>query len=130
MLTGRRRLRLTCRSTPSPQRRVVQVAAGLGHRQRAVALDDLVQVLALHVLHDQHQQVADLVGVEGPDDVLVPEPARRPHLVEEAVQRLGPAGQVFIDDLDGHLRAHHAVLGEVDGAHAASAQLAQHPELG
>ena len=54
------------------QRRLPDELARLRHRQRAVLLDQPGQVgRSFDVLHDEQVRAADLVGVEGADDVRV-----------------------------------------------------------
>ena len=48
---------------------LLDVGAGLGHRQRAALLHQAMQVHAFDVLHHEEVGVARLIGVLGPDDV-------------------------------------------------------------
>ena len=105
------------------QRRLPDVIAGVGDRQPAPLFQNLGQAGSLHILHDQQQQALCLLGVVGGDDVGVRQLRRRLDFAVEAVERLGAVEQPLVDDLDGHRAFHEAVLGPVDHAHAAVAQL-------
>ncbi len=52
--------------------------AGVGHGQRADAIDDLGQVEPLDVFHDQVVAAFGLAGIHGADDVRMVESARPP----------------------------------------------------
>ena len=76
------------------QRRLVHVAAGFGHRQRPLGLDDLGQVEPLDVLHRQHEALVESEGRVGGDDVGVMEPGGIADLAEEAIEDAAAADQV------------------------------------
>ena len=88
--------------------------------------DPLVESLPLHVLHHQVVALLILAAVVDGADVLVVEGGDRGRLAQEALYAL----VVGVEDaLDGDLAIAHARLGvpgQVDGAHAALAQRAEH----
>ena len=88
--------------------------------QRAVVLDERVQVAAGHVAHDDVQRAALLAGGVDRHDVGVVDRRRHARLAREALAELGVAGAVGGDDLqrDGPLQVE--LDGAVDDAHAAA----------
>ena len=112
------------------QGRLVDEVAGVGHRQRPAGLDQLRQVEALDVLHGQDEALAEAEGRVGGDDVGVVELGRGADLAEEAVEHAAAVDEVAADDLEHLLAAHERVLGQVDDAHAAAAQLAEDLVIG
>ena len=92
-------------------------------RQRAVALDDLLERQSRQVLH--HVVEGAVVGVAVVVDlhrVPVGEPGGGPHLALEAGERVGVAGPIGPDQLDRHRLLEQQVLGQVDLAHPAGAE--------
>ncbi len=107
------------------QRRLVDVVAGVGDRQRAAGLDQPGQVEALDVLHGEDEALADPQGRIGGHDVGVVEFGRVANLAKEAVKNAAAVDELAADDLEHLDAAHHRVVGEVDDAHAAPAELAE-----
>ncbi len=95
------------------------------HRQRALRLDQAGEVLALDVFHGEGQQFAQLHGAVGGHDVGMAELGRRADFAQEALDRAGTIEQRLVDDLEDFEAVHELVLGQVDDAHAAAAQLAE-----
>ena len=90
---------------------------------RALALDDLREVLALEVLHDEEGRAGrGLPEVGDLDDVGVRDHRRRPGLAQEAIDVIGPSGQLGAEDLDRELLKDRRVLAEVHRPHAADAE--------
>ena len=83
------------------------------------------QVEPLDVFHGQDEALAEPEGRIGGDDVGVVQLGGRADLAEEPVEDAGAADQVAADDLEHLLAPHERVLGQVDDAHAAAAQLAE-----
>src|SRR5207245_8839373 len=88
-----------------------------------------LRVRAGQVFHDEVVQrgrvrveAADLAGVDGRDDVRVPQLADRPHLGVEAGQEPGVLVAGPGQDLDGHPLAQADVFGQVNDGHAAGAE--------
>ena len=104
------------------QRRLADVIAGLGHRQRAVLLDQRGQVDGpVDVFHDQQVRAADLVGVIGQHDVRMRQRRRGPHFALEPADGVGIIQSLFADKLDGDDAAQLPVAGLEDLSHAAFA---------
>ncbi len=108
------------------ERRLPDVLARFGERQRPLALQIGGKTFALDELHDEEVQTAGLVGVEGGDDVRVLQLRRRPHLLLEALHAGRVVDQGWIDDLERDQALHPPVFRLVDGAHAALAEQGQH----
>ena len=64
--------------------------AGIDDRHRALGLDELLQVLALDVLHRQVMHAGDLTGVESLDNVRVLQRPDSQHLSLKPAQGIGP----------------------------------------
>ncbi len=91
---------------------------------RAVAGEDGPQISAAKPLHhDERASVVDDAVVGDSDDIGVPDSRRRHRLAVEPGDLLLVPGEVFAQDLDRHLLAQPQVLGEVDHAHPAAADL-------
>ena len=94
----------------------------LVHGERPVARQPILQRIPLHVLHHVEEQLVRFVGFEEGDDVGVGKLRREEDFALEA-----PAPQVVASrrrqHFDGHAPAELHVGGEVDGRHAALAQL-------
>ncbi len=91
--------------------------------QRAVALEQRLQAQAGQVLH--HVIEGAVVGpaiIEDLDGVPVRQAGRRTDLAFEAGENLPIAGTLGMNQLDGTGPLQHAVLGEIDLAHAAGAE--------
>ena len=85
----------------------------------------LLQVVTLHVFHDQKGGVAIPVRVVHADDIRVLQPRRRAGLGAKAHFVIGRffTGQVLdLDGLDGHLAVQIGVAGLIDHTHSAFAQ--------
>ena len=96
----------------------------LQRRERRAAPDDLLQVRARQVLHDDVVAAVRLAAVVDGDDVRVVQPGRRRGLAPEALHELGVRGVGLGQHLDRHLAVEQAVVAEVDPRHAARAELA------
>ena len=92
-------------------------------RQRPGLLDQPLEVLPRHILHRDEQLLAVLVELVHPADVLVGDPAGQLDLVPEAVNRLLVEGDIGVENLEGDLLADFLIVGAVDDAHPAGAQL-------
>jgi hypothetical protein len=111
------------------ERRLANEVAGVGHLQWPLLLDVLRQVGPLDELHDQEVRAACLVGVVRRDDVGVMEFGRRLHFTMEALDSLGIADELRIDDLQSHQPVHDLVPRLVDRPHSALAEQIQDLEL-
>jgi len=110
--------------------RLVQGAGDLVHDRRgalgvqsSLAAEERRKVLALHVPHDEigHVRVGHARLVDG-DRVGMLDRRREAGFAPKALQVVGIAGQCRSDDLDRHPAAKLGLLGQVDDAHASSAQ--------
>ena len=98
---------------------VAQHPADARKGQRALLGQDVGEVLARQILHDQVEDaVLGAPEIDDRDAVRVVEAAGRPGLVVEAGDRLIVREQVRVDDLDRHRAAEHVLLGAVDTTHA------------
>src|SRR5690606_20984907 len=96
-------------------------------RQRAARLDEIGERLALDELHREiDQAVGRLAEVIDAADVRVREPRRVARLAIEARDRVGIGVHPRMHHLERALAAHLHVLGQVDGAHPAFAELLDH----
>ena len=78
-----------------------------------------------HVLHgDKQAAIFVLVQVNDLDDIRVAQLVSGPRLLAEALDELGVAAQFGGQELERQLPAQQQVLGKVDDAHPALAQLA------
>ncbi len=98
----------------------------LPHRQRALRLDDLAQIVAVDVLHHEKVDALGLARVVGGDDVGMLQPGRGPNLAAEPADRVGRLHRLRRQDLQGHDPLHRAVAGLEDLPHPARADLFQH----
>ena len=97
-------------------------ADGVGHGQHPLALQPVSQGLPRHVRHHVVEQPVGLAGVEERQDVRVGQSCRELDLALEALG--ADAGREFrAEHLDGDVTVVFEVVGEVDGGHAALAQL-------
>ena len=121
------------RRRPGRDRRVRPFGLpGRTARMRAILeppqlVDDQVEPLALDELHGIVADLAVLADLEDRHDVGVVELRRRPRLAAEAGQRLEVLRDLPGQDLQGHAAAEGDLLGLVDHAHAAPADLAEDP---
>ena len=67
----------------------------------AVLLEELLDVVAPHVLHDHEVLAADLPEVVGLDDVRVDQVRHEPGLPDEVLLELGDGGVLLADQLHG-----------------------------
>ena len=92
---------------------------------QSLALQEIRKALALEPLHhDVRRAVGELAEVEHVDDVLVLDRRRRLRFVEEARHDFRVASQVRQEHLHRDAPPQPRVLGEIDRAHAAFADLA------
>ena len=105
-----------------PDRNLADDLAGVGHGQRADAIDDLRQVEPLDVFHDQVVAALGLAGVHGANDVRMVELPDGLHFPLETGDPLRILGQAGGENLDGDQLAELPVPGFIDGAHASLAQ--------
>ena len=91
---------------------------------RSVVVDGVAQVLALEELHRHVEEAVLLPEVVHGDDVRVVEKRRRLRLALEALQGLVAGGDPGGERLQGHEPVEDRVLGLVDLAHRAAAELA------
>ena len=68
-----------------------------------------------------------MVGIEGRDDVGMIQLGRRARFLLKTRQRAALVEKFWVDDLERDLPRHVAVLGKIDGAHAAAAKQANEP---
>ena len=106
-----------------PERRLMDEIAGVGYRQRPLGLDHLGQVETFDVLHREDDALAQSDGGIGRDDVRVAELGDGPDLAEEAFEHAGAFHDLPAHHLEHLVPAHQLVVGEVDNAHAAPAEL-------
>ena len=90
---------------------------------RAFLLDQILERLALEVLHDEvHRALGQDAEVGDVDDVRVVDRRRRARLAQEAVDRLLVARELRVQHFHRDRLLDVDVLAEVDGAHAAAAE--------
>ena len=94
-----------------------QEVEGLADRQGADVLEELLQVAAAEVFHDQEVDAAVLVGVDHADEVGVVHQGRGLRLAAEPLDRRAVAAEGRGQDLDGDLAAERAVPGLEDDPH-------------
>ncbi len=87
-------------------------------------LEELVERLPVHVLHREEGEALVLARVEEADDARVVQLPRRVHLAREALLLLLARLRRVEHELERRLLPARLVLGEVDDAHAAAADLA------
>ena len=78
--------------------------------ERALAHDHRLQVLAGDVLEDDELAALPLAAVDDRDDVRMREPCDRPRLAAEALDVLGVARVVLVEDLDRDAALEHGVV--------------------
>ncbi len=96
---------------------------GLGLVEVARAADEALQVLARDVFHGDVDRQPFLADVVHPADVPVGDLAGQLDLVAEALDDLEVGGDLRLEELEGDDLADLAVVGLVDGAHTALADL-------
>ncbi len=82
----------------------------------------LAEVRAIDEAHRQEGRAVDLAGLVERDDVGVVDRGREVRLAVEAGPEVGVLRQLVGQQLEGHLAAQLALLGEVDDTHATAAQ--------
>ena len=105
--------------------RAADLEAELEHppdRQRAAALDELLQVLAVDELEDDELLPVLLAAVDHRDDVRMRELRDCARLAPEAVDVLLVLAVVLVQDLQRDVPLEQRVEGAVDGRHAARAR--------
>ena len=100
---------------------------GLARRQRPGASDDRGEVLALDDLHDDERAGLVLAVVVDRDDVRVVERRRVLRLLAEARAEVGVPAVLGAKQLDGDVAIELAVVGPVDGRHAALSEQLDQP---
>ena len=86
--------------------------------ERAVQRDDVLERLALHVLHHDEEDVVLLLRRGDRDDIGMADAGEQPRLA----QQLAEVESLTVRDLDRDLLVDPGVLREVDGAEAAAAE--------
>ena len=104
------------------ERRLSNVMGGSDWVHGPVFADNLLQIRAVHVLHDQKVQLAVLVDVMGADDVRMVERSDRLSFLIEPVQEPAAFSQRNGQDLDRDAAAQGLVLCQIDDAHASKSQ--------
>ena len=94
--------------------------------QAAAAADEVLERLALHVLHDDVVRAVDLAPVVDADEVLLVEAGRGLGLAAEALDEGGVVQVPLQQHLDGDVAAEREVLAQIHVGHAAAADLAHH----
>ena len=96
----------------------------LVHRQLVLLGQQLVQRLALDILHGDVEQAIGLAGVENGDDMWMEQHTRQPRLVAKALEQFFGVGAVDIQPrcLQRHRAANGGVGGFVHHSHGALAQ--------
>ena len=90
-------------------------------------VDPLLQRLAVDVLEDDVGAAAVLAGVDHRDDVRVRDLGDRARLAAEALDLVGLVGDLAVQDLGRDPALERLVAGQVDGRHAAAAELRLEP---
>ena len=83
-------------------------------------LGELLQRRSADELGDDVGRLAVAGEVEDLEDVGIVKLGHRPGLAREAAAAVGTGGQVWVEDLDGHLAIELAIPGPVDLRHAAA----------
>ena len=107
------------------QGRLLNEVAGVADGHRSAGLDHPGQVQAVDVLHGEDQALAAAKRGVGGDDVGVAKLSDGADLAEKAIHHARALDDVPAHDLEDLVASHQAVVGQVDHAHAASAQLAE-----
>jgi hypothetical protein len=94
----------------------------LAGRERRLAADPLLEVLALDQLHHDVVDVAVAADVVDRDDVGVAQPRGGAGLAAKALEEFGLAAELLAEDLDGDRPPEGRVLGGVDDRHPALAE--------
>ena len=94
--------------------------------EAAAPADEVLERLALHVLHDDVVRAVDLAPVVDGDQVLLVEARCGLGLAAEALDERRVAEVAREQDLDGDVPAEGEVLAQIHIGHAAAAELAHH----
>ena len=89
--------------------------------------DPVLEGLARHVFEDDVGVAGVLARVDHLDDVRMREPGYRARLAPETLELVGLVGYLAVQDLDRDLAVESLVDAEVDGRHAAAAELRLEP---
>jgi hypothetical protein len=106
--------------------RGVDVVARPEHVELAELLDEVLEVGAVHVLHDEEVEVLVLVDVVGADDVRVVHGGDGAGLAVEPLEAGRVVGLGGREHLDGDPPPHHLVLAEEHLGHAPGPELLEH----
>jgi hypothetical protein len=98
----------------------------LGNLEHAAA-EAIVERVSLHPLHDDERLALMFTDVVNRADVGVVQPGRRSGLDPKPFNGLPIAGEVFGNELEGDLSSKPGVVGPIDDAHAAGAELIDDP---
>ena len=90
---------------------------------REISEEIALKVLSRHILHRNEQIFAVLVELVHPADVFVSDPSGQLDLVPEPVDGLLVEGDIRVKDFEGDLFANFLIVGAIDDAHAAGAEL-------
>jgi hypothetical protein len=96
-------------------------------RQRPFAAQQSPQVLAGQQFHHIVGNPLTLPYICDLDDVLVTERRQHPHLALKSLDRVGPTGEVVVQELHGPPLAQPDMCGEVHAAHPALAEALADP---
>jgi len=110
-----------------PVRDLVGEPHGVGQRERAGALDALLQRRAGDVLHDDERQSIDLTDVVDADDVRMGELRERPRLFDEELSERAVGRRLGVEHLHRDLAAEGGVLREIDLRRSAGAYRLKDP---
>ena len=106
---------------PSATCLAIEMAFPVG--ERPGLFDQSLEVLPRHVLHRDEQLFSLLVELVHPADILVGDPAGQLDLVPEAVNGLLIDRDIRMEDLEGDLLADLFIVGAINDAHPAGAEL-------
>ena len=95
--------------------------------QRALAVEQLAQRLARHLVHHVVVQAMDSARLMDGDDIGMPNAGEHAGLAEEALRDRGLFGELRVRDLDRYPPIQRAVGGLVHHTHAAPAKLPIQP---
>ena len=108
------------------QREVAQQAPNFVRRKTTLAPRSLGERFAMHVLHDDVDQIADFTEPEHRDDPRMAESRRQPRLASKTLAVLFRGRKLVAQRLDRDEAVQGDVTGEKHNAHAAATELANH----
>ena len=108
-----------------PLGRLPDQVAGLRHRQRTGLGDEAVEAQPLDELHHQEVQVAGFLSIVSGDDVGMRELRGGLEFAEKPLDRRGTRQKRWRDYLQSYQPLHQAVLGLINGPHAAGRDQSQ-----